>query len=249
MIKPFQVREKMKKLINMFSSFIILILVISYFLLDFIRPSCQEKGSINVEELSNDFKKAYDLFENASITDINEGSYEKAIYELKKVIEKTKNDKEKVFCYFLISFGYFLEGEEKESLKNAKECFTQCQNLFKDENKILILKDLIERIENKEIKNISDILSIPQLGTEIKEFIEELIQLYERRQDMERTKKDCWSKYKNKFEEKIGFLNNEYKLENFEEVKRILNEKYEKKGWFIEKELKEDFIRIALEKL
>ncbi len=229
--------------------FFIFISIASFLLLNFIKPFCQEKKNVNFEEFSPDFQKAYNFFENASLTDTGEYTYKNAINEFKSVIGKTKNVKEKTACYFFISFAYFLDGEEEEALKNAKECFNQCQDLFKEENTFLILKDLISKIEKGDIKNTSDIMSVSQIAPETKEFIEELIQLHERKEEIEEMKKKCWTKYKSKFEEELRLLNNKYKTEKFEEVKKQLEEKYRKKGWFTEEELKEDFMKIFMENI
>jgi len=232
--------------------FIFTLIILFFWLLTSVRTSEikeNKKQIINFEELSSDFKRAYEIFEKSYAADVGEYTYKSAIDELKKVYDKTNNEKEKIISSFLISFSYFLNGEIKGAIDYGYKCFDFCLKNFKDIPEILNLKDIKTNIENGKIKNISDISSFASLGNDVLELISELFRLYEGIEDLEKMKNQCWGKYKNNFEKKIEILIKEYNLENIEEIKNKLEEKYKKKGWFLEKEMREDFIKFAIEKI
>ena len=229
-----------------------ILIVLFFYSLIFVKILGEEENKkqiINFEELSSDFKKAYELFEKSYAADVGEYTYKRAIDELKKVYDKTNNEKEKIMCSFLISFSYFLDGEIKEAIDYGYKCFDLCMKNFKDIPEILTLKDIKMNIENGNIKGISDISSFTSLGKDVFELTSELFKLYEGVEDLDKMKKECWERYKNNFDKKIEILNKEYNLENIIEVKNKLEEKYKKKGWFLDGELKEDFIKFAFEKI
>jgi len=204
-----------------------------------------------IQTTSQEYLDAYNLFLKANVTDAGENTYSKAIESLKKVNQTTKSAEEKLNCLFLISFSSFLDGNTEEAYKMGLEALSLAKTIFKDNANISLLGKIKLAIENKEITQISEISSLLNLGEEATGLITDLYDLQERREGYQKIVKRCWEKYKPEFDKKIANISKEQGLsvEETEEIKKQLEEKYSKKGYFLPGEIEKSFAEIGLNNL
>ena len=79
----------------------------------------------------------------------------------------------------------------------------------------------------------------------------DLYNLQERREGYQKLVKRCWEKYKPEFDKEVASLFIEYNIpeKETEKIKKQLEEKYSKKGYFLPGEIEKSFTEIGLNKL
>ncbi len=218
-----------------------------------IDPDSLTLSDLKVSGATQDYLEAYKLFLKANVCDNDKGEYTygKAIESLKKVSQTTKATEVKLRCLFLISFSYFLDGKTKEAYKTGLEALSLAKTYLKDNPKIALFDKIKSAIENKEITEISKVASLMDLGEEAAGLTKDLFYLQKNREDYQELVKKCWGKYKPAFDKKIASLANEQTLspKELEKLKKELEERYSKQGFFISSELEKAFTEACLKSL
>lgn len=219
---------------------------------------------INFPEATDDYLEAYKLFLQANVYD-KSGDYDKAVNALRRVNLSAKSQEVRLRCLSLITLSLFLDNKPSEAHQAGLETLNLAKTYLINNPDIVLLDKIVSSVQNREIQDSPKLISLVSGGEETAGLIRDLVNIQKGRDAYQNSIKEKWTSQeliKNCWEEYQPEFNKQAVLwaaksvkelglspEAAEELKKELEEKFRKTGFFLPAELEKSFTEAATKSL